>query len=113
MQHESMEQRAVVSYCHLRKIPIFAIPNGGKRNRQEAYFMKLEGTSAGVPDLCIPVPNKKYHGLYIEMKYGKNKPTQNQIKWIDYLNSVGYLAIVCYGHNDAITHIDNYLKIGK
>ena len=33
------------------------------------------GVKAGVPDLCLPVPMNGYAGLYIEMKYGSNKPT--------------------------------------
>lgn len=110
MQNESIEQAKVIQYCKLRKIKIFAIPNGGKRNYKEAYFLKKSGVSAGVPDLFVAYPNRKYHGLFIEMKYGKNKPTENQKKWIDYLNNAGYLACVCYGANEAIKLIDNYMK---
>ena len=51
MQKEAMEQRKLIKYCNLRHIEIFAIPNGGRRNPKEAYFLKLEGCSAGVPDL--------------------------------------------------------------
>ena len=82
MQYEALEQEAVVKYCELKRIPIFAIPNGGKRNAKEAYFMKRTGVKAGVPDLCVPVAKKGYHGLYIEMKYGKNKPTEAQEEWM-------------------------------
>ena len=44
------------------------------------------------------------------MKYGKNKPTENQKKWIDYLNGVGYLACVCYGADEAIKLINEYIE---
>lgn len=111
MQRESVEQRKLIKYCNLRKIKIFAIPNGGKRDYKEAYFLKLEGCSAGVPDLFVPVPKGKYHGLFIEMKYGNNKATENQNRWIKYLNSVGYLAVVCYGCENAIKTIEKYLKL--
>lgn len=110
MQHESIEQRKVITYCKLRNIKVFAIPNGGKRGAKEAYFLKLEGVSAGVPDLCIPIPNEKYHGLFIEMKYGKNKTTSSQKEWINYLNKNGYLAVVCYGCDQAFDTIKKYLK---
>ena len=110
MQNESIEQAKVIQYCKLRKIKIFAIPNGGKRAYKEAYFLKKSGVSSGVPDLFVAYPNRKYHGLFIEMKYGKNKPTENQKKWIDYLNSVGYLACVCYGANEAIKLINEYVE---
>ena len=111
MQYEAIEQIKVVQYCNLRKIRIFHIPNGGSRNKIEAINLKRQGVSPGVPDLCFPIPNEKYHGLFVEMKYGKNKPTQNQKEWIKYLNSVGYLAVVCYGHQEAIKVINEYLKL--
>lgn len=110
MQYEAAMQRAIVEYCRLRKIKIASIPNGGKRNLKEAYFLKLEGVSAGFPDLFIVVPNSQYHGLFVELKYGKNKTTKLQQEWIDYLNSAGYLAVVCYGHREAIDTIEKYLS---
>lgn len=113
MQYERFEQIKVIQYCKLRKIKVFHIPNGGSRNKFEAINLKREGVSPGIPDLMIPIPNHKYHGLFIEMKYGKNKPTESQLKWLDYLNSVGYLAIVCYGAKSAINEIDNYVLSAK
>lgn len=111
MQREAIEQRKLISYCNLRHIKIFSIPNGGKRELREAYFLKLEGCSPGVPDLCVPIPKGKYHGLFIELKVGKNKASKNQKAWIEYLNSVGYLALVCYGCAESISLIENYLNL--
>lgn len=111
-QKEAAAQRAVVEYCKLRKIKIVAIPNGGKRNAREAYFLKLEGVSAGFPDLFVPELCSCYGGLFIELKVGKNKPTKAQQDWIDYLNYAGYLAVVCYGHLEAIKEIDKYCGCG-
>lgn len=108
MQYEAINQEAVVKYCDFRKIPIFAIPNGGGRNAKEAYFMKRSGLKAGVPDLCIPAARKGYHGLYIEMKHGKNKPTDKQRQWIQILNDNGYCAKVCYGAKEAMELIEWY-----
>ena len=108
MQYEAIEQEAVVKFCEYRKIPIFAIPNGGKRNKKEAYFLKRSGLKPGVPDLCVPVAKKGYFGLYIEMKHGSNKPTDNQEKWILLLNNNGYLAKVCNGAKEAMDLIDWY-----
>lgn len=104
------EQVIVIQYCDLKRIPVFAIPNGGSRNKIEAAKMQASGVKAGVPDLCIPVPCGEYHSLYIEMKYGKNKTSQMQDEWIERLRSLGHKVCVCYGANAAIDEIEKYLS---
>ena len=61
----------------------YHIPNGGSRNVIEARNLKLQGVKAGVPDICLPVPRGGYHGMYIEMKYGKNTTTDAQNLWLE------------------------------
>jgi hypothetical protein len=87
------------------------IPNGGSRNKIEAKNMKLEGVTAGIPDLMIPLPNKRFAGLFIEMKRvnRRNKPSDKQKEWIERLNNVGYKAVVCYGFEEAKKVIDDYV----
>ena len=89
---------------------MFAIPNGGSRNKIEAVNLKRQGVKSGVPDLMLPLPKGIYHGLFIEMKVGKNKTSENQNKWLEYLSSVGYLTAVCYGFEEAKSTILSYLK---
>lgn len=110
MASEAQEQEAVVEYCDLRHIPVYAIPNGGKRNPSEAAHLKRQGVRAGVPDLCIPAARGHYNGLYIEMKVGRNKPTEAQYEWIARLRENGYAAYVCYGAANAIACIENYFE---
>ena len=69
-----------------------------------------QGVKAGVPDICLPVARNGYHGLYIELKAGKNTATQNQKRWLNFLNSQGYKAVICYGWQTAKDEIVNYLK---
>ena len=64
---------------------------------------------AGVPDLFLPVPRGPYHGLWIEMKVGRNKPTAAQEEWMDRLSEQGYKCHVCYGWQDAMGMISAYL----
>lgn len=110
LRSEHQEQCAVVDYCKLRNIPIFAIPNAGKRNATIAKRFKNEGLESGVPDLMIPVPNNAYHGLFIEMKRIKGgKPSDNQYVWNELLNKLGYLAVFCYGFDMARLEIDKYM----
>lgn len=107
---EDTEQEKVVTYCDLRQITIFHPANGGKRNASEAAHLKRLGVKAGVPDLVIPVARGGYHGLFIEMKVKPNKPTENQKQWIELLNNNGYLAVVCYGFEEAKKVIDEYME---
>lgn len=72
--------------------------------------MKRQGVKAGVPDLCLPVARGQYHGLYIEMKYDKNKPTKKQEEWLRDLSKQGYLTVVCYECKQAITVLTQYLE---
>ena len=106
---EAKEQEVVIEYCNIKHIPVFAIPNGGSRNVIEAANLKRQGVKAGVPDLMIPVAKHGYHGLFIEMKVGYNKPTEKQEKWINKLRDNGYKVKVCYGANDAINTIVSYM----
>ena len=108
---EHQEQSLVVKYCTLKKIPIFHIPNGSYKSVTARTKSKQEGLKSGIPDLMIPVANKNYHGLFIEMKRIKNsKVSVHQKQWIELLNKQGYKAIVCYGNNEAIKEIENYIK---
>lgn len=108
---ESQEQQAVIKYCDLKHIPIFHIPNGGSRNAREAANLKKQGVRPGIPDLMLPVAKQGYHGLFIEMKVGYNKPTENQEKWMDLLSKNGYLVKTCWGADEAINLITNYMYL--
>jgi len=92
---------------------MYHIPNGGSRNAIEAANLKKQGVKSGVPDICLPVARMGFHGLFIEMKVGKNKPSDNQKRWISDLNEQGYRAEVCYGWEEASKVISEYLGIGK
>lgn len=118
-QYEAAEQSTLIDWA-LRcrgKWPelelLFHIPNGGSRNRAEAANLKRQGVKAGVPDLFLPAARGKYHGLFIEMKHGKNKPTEAQRQWIAALNKQGYAAVVCYGFEDARAAVEEYLSLKK
>ncbi|MFX4154249.1 VRR-NUC domain-containing protein [Aliarcobacter butzleri] len=108
---EHQEQSLVIQYCNLRKIPIFHIPNGSYKSLTARIKSKKEGLVSGIPDLMLPIPNKVFHGLFIEMKRVKNsKVSVQQLKWIELLNKQGYKAIVCYGSSAAIKEIEEYIK---
>lgn len=112
---EAEEQTALFEWATLmeHRIPalkmMFAIPNGGSRHKREAINLKRQGLKPGVPDICLAYPSGGYHGLYIELKVGKNKPSQVQKQWLSKLSEAGYKAAVCYGFDDAMKTIMDYL----
>ena len=108
---EAEEQEAFVKWCELNGIPVFHIPNEGKRTKGTGGRLKAQGLSHGVPDLMIPVPSGGKHGLFIEMKRPKpmgKRPTDAQLKWLERLNKNGYLAVVCYGQDEAKETLKTY-----
>src|SRR5699024_2367061 len=61
---------------------MYHVPNEGKRSARQGARMRAEGLRAGVPDICLPVPRGGYSALYIELKAGRNKPTDDQLAWL-------------------------------
>jgi hypothetical protein len=101
---------------------MFAIPNGafygGKWST--AVKMKAEGVKKGVPDIFLPAPmmyhdintgnlTEMYAGLFIELKVGRNKPSPEQLEYMDKLRGAGYMAVICYGFDEAKDCILDYL----
>jgi len=80
--------------------------------------MKEEGVRSGVPDIFLPVVKMDlkindphiYGGLWIEMKVGKNKPSEQQKWWMEKLQEQRYVTVVCYSAEEAIEQIQDYLK---
>lgn len=112
---EATEQERVVNWARRNeyRAPSLAllhhIPNGGSRNKMEAARLKAQGVKAGVPDLFLPVPMNLRHGLYIEMKFGKNKTSEKQDWWINQLRQRDYEVRVCRGADEAINTIAAYI----
>ena len=88
---------------------LFHPPNGGWRHPATARRLKRMGTKPGVLDVCLPVARGGYIGLWIEMKYGSNKPTKTQREWIEMLTDAGHRVEVCYSSIEAKSVILEYL----
>lgn len=92
---------------------MFAIPNGGLRHKAVAAKLKAEGVKAGVLDVFLPAARGGFYGLFVEMKYGKNKPTIDQKWWLENLSLGGYKTTVCYSATQAKDVIEKYLALGQ
>lgn len=96
---EHLEQVRFVAWFEKNypQYKIFAIPNGGLRNKVVAANLKAEGVRPGVPDLFIP-------GLFlfIEMKRQKGgRMSDKQKEWKEHLENLGYSFFVGHGFEDA------------
>lgn len=108
-EHE--EQREVVKWFRQthKGVRIFAIPNGGQRSIAAAARLKVEGVSAGVPDLHVPA-----WSLWIEMKRSKGGSVSAEQKdWIAYLEGVKHSCIVGKGADDAKAKITAFYNEHK
>lgn len=90
---------------------LFAVPNGGRRDRVSGAKLKAEGVLPGVSDLILLVPRDWCHGLLIEMKTGKGKQSPAQRDWQHDMERRGYRYIVCHSFDEFREAIDDYLLL--
>lgn len=115
-QAEHSEQVALFAWARYAEAQypelalMFAVPNGGARNVVTGQRLKQEGVKRGVPDVWLPVARCGYHGLVIELKAGKGRPTPEQKAWLQALTDEGWLALVCVGFEAARQVIVSYLQ---
>lgn len=114
---EAEEQRQLFKWAKLQsgRYPelryMYHVPNGGHRKTREAALLKAEGVKSGVPDIVLPMPRKPFHGLYIELKRQvSGTVSEEQQKYLSFLNFVGYKAVVCRGWKEASETIMKYVK---
>lgn len=104
---EHQHQVALLTWArnHVDRWPplalLHAIPNGGQRGKAQAARLKAEGVLAGIPDLFLPYALRGFHGLYIEMKVGANKPSAEQRRVMGLLEAAGYICRVCWSAEEA------------
>lgn len=114
---EETEQMLVIAWANwnVPKYPelrwLHHIPNGGSRGKNEAIRLKQSGVRAGVSDLHLPYPHGKYCGLWIEMKYGTNRPQKEQEEFLQAMERAGHFVATCYTANDAINVLERYIEL--
>lgn len=115
LDDESGHQEALFSWAayNMQRMPeleyMHHVPNGGKRDAATAVALKRQGVKAGVPDVMLPAARAGFHGLYIELKAGKNTTTKKQKEWLEYLRQQDYYTAVCYSWQLAAELIEKYL----
>lgn len=117
-RQEDIEQQMIVKWSQQATIRgkypelklLYHIPNERKCSAREGARLKSMGVKSGVPDLCLPVARGKHHGLYIELKTKSGKVSDAQKWWQAELNGQDYLSAVCYGWEQAIKVLADYME---
>jgi len=114
---ESNEQIAAMDWLRLQhpKIALHTMHIGNERKASyyAGYIMKRMGVLKGASDLFIAWPSGGYYGLFIEVKSKIGKPTEQQKEFIERMRTVGYRAEICYGADEVIDTMREYIKGGK
>lgn len=89
---------------------LFAVPNGGKRDKREAGRMKKQGVVPGISDIICLIPNKEYKFLCMETKTEINNQSDHQIQFQREVETVGGLYTVFRSAAEGIELLTKYLK---
>lgn len=99
---EQQMQRQVFAHIRARAFPgvfAFCVPNGVNSSARIGGIMKSMGVVAGVPDICI-IHRATSH--FLELKAGRNKPTQQQKDVMDMLALAGARVAVAHSLDEAL-----------
>lgn len=119
MASEAQHQMAVIKWSQQPSIRsrwpelalLFHIKNETTEGPKAVMIDRKMGVKKGVPDLCLPIPHGRYHGLYIEMKTDDGRASSEQKWWGEQLLAQGYMWEVCHGWESAIRVLEWYLSL--
>lgn len=89
---------------------LFAIPNGGSRNKIEAANLKRQGVKRGVTDVLLQIPKKGYASLCIEFKTPKGRQSDEQKEYQRQVEMAGSKYVIVRSVEQAIKTMQSYLK---
>lgn len=114
--HERAMQKAVVQYIDKTHPEVgslcFHVPlELLRRDDKSAAIFHSIGARAGVADIVMLVARGAYHGLAIELKAPKRRPTESQCNFLEAARAQGYAACWSDSLNTVLKLIDVYLKL--
>ena len=87
---------------------VFHIANGGSRDAREASNLKVQGVLAGVPDLCIVLPEGGI--IWVEMKAKDGRVSVAQVNLHAHFTELGHRIIVAYSAEEALDKLREVLN---
>lgn len=103
----------VKEFCDLNKIPLFKIAGERKCSIIYGRLLKQMGVIAGVSDFFFPRGNDQFKGMFLELKAGKNVPTELQRKFMLSMELEGYYCPWTQGIDKALEVICNFYRLRK
>ena len=115
---EAQDQEAVIAWWDMirGRYPgtpqLMHIPNEAKRSYAEGKRQQRMGLRRGAPDLVLFAARGGWNGLAIELKRVNHstKPTPEQIECLGNLANEHYKSVVCYGFDEAVKRIEDYMR---
>lgn len=101
-------QCQIIHLLRMCGFEVWATPNGGSRNRFEAYNFKRSGVKSGVSDLIVLLKGKT---VFVELKTptGRQSITQQQFQKV--VESKGHLYLIWRSIEDCQNFINKYKDI--
>lgn len=127
-RHRNEESEGIILMSHAQHAKwgahLIHIPNGGGRSASvrrtaagkvvrysvEAAKLKAQGVKPGVSDYLLTIPIEPWHGLWIELKANDGEEKEDQLKWLELQEGVGYAGCFAYGADAALDAITTYLS---
>lgn len=89
---------------------LFAVPNGGSRNKIEAANMKRQGVTAGVADVILLVPKKGFASLCIEFKTKTGRQSDEQKEFQFQAEKCGSKYVIVRSVEQGIREVKKYIE---
>lgn len=112
---ESQIQQSCVRWFRMQfpdiALLLFAVPNGGARNKREAGILKGEGVTAGVADIILLKPSGGFASLCVEFKTEDKGSSQRetQKRWQEVAETAGNKYVICRSFDDFYREVRSYL----
>ncbi len=90
---------------------LFAVPNGGSRNKLEAINLKRQGVKSGVADVLLLIPKGGFASLCLEFKTKTGKQSPEQKEFQKQAEKCGSKYVIVRSVKEAIDKVREYLKL--
>lgn len=109
LQVDCVKWFAIQYPAYYRQGALFAVPNGGRRDKLTGARLKAEGVQPGVADLVLLKPTARYHALFIEMKTAEGRQRDTQKHWQANVTADGYRYEVVRSLQQFVTVVKAYM----